>query len=213
VWVSDEGDDVNQTVFVVDDDEAVRDAMKTLLRAIDLQVETFASAAAFLNSYRPHQAGCILLDVRMPGTSGLVLQDQLRSRHIGLPVVFLTGHADVPMAVLAMKQGAFDFIEKPIAAHRLVPVITTALEFDRQQRMRLSHDGNSQSQVTELLAMLSSREREVLDLVMDGRPTREIAEKLSVSIKTVEFHRARIREKLGVSSSAELFKLMAAVRP
>jgi RNA polymerase sigma factor (sigma-70 family) len=213
VWVSDEGDDVNQTVFVVDDDEAVRDAMKTLLRAIDLQVETFASAAGFLNSYRPHQAGCILLDVRMPGTSGLALQDQLRSRHISLPVVFLTWHADVPMAVLAMKQGAFDFIEKPIAAHRLVPVITTALEFDRQQRMRLSHDGNSQSQVTELLATLSSREREVLDLVMDGRPTREIAEKLNVSIKTVEFHRARIREKLGVSSSAELFKLIAAVRP
>lgn len=204
---------MNQTVFVVDDDEAVRDAMKTLLRAIDLQVETFASAAGFLNSYRPHQAGCILLDVRMPGTSGLALQDQLRSRHISLPVVFLTGHADVPMAVLAMKQGAFDFIEKPIAAQRLVPVITTALEFDRQQRMRLPHDGNSQSQVTELLATLSSREREVLDLVMDGRPTREIAEKLNVSIKTVEFHRARIREKLGVSSSAELFKLIAAVRP
>jgi two-component system response regulator FixJ len=204
---------VNQTVFVIDDDEAVRDALKMLLRAVDLQVEVFASAAAFLNGYRLHQAGCIVLDVRMPGTSGLALQEQLSSRHIDLPVVFLSGHADVPIAVLAMKQGAYDFIEKPIAAQRLVPVINKALEFDRQQRTCLSRPGRTQNHVTELLATLTPREHEVLNLVIDGQSTRAIAACLKVSIKTVEFHRARMREKLGVSSIAELFKLLAAVSP
>lgn len=204
---------MNQTVFVIDDDEAVRDAMTMLLRAVDLRVETFASAAAFLHGYRLHQTGCIVLDVRMPGTSGLVLQDQLRGRHIHLPVIFLTGHADVPMAVLAMKQGAFDFIEKPIAAQRLVPVIHTALAFDRQQRAGTSNLVNPQQHVAELLASLTSREREVLNLVSDGQPTREIAVRLEISIKTVEFHRARIREKLGVSSTAELFRLLANIVP
>lgn len=204
---------MNQTVFVVDDDEAVRDAITMLLRAIDLRVETFGSAAAFLHGYRLHQSGCIVLDVRMPGTSGLALQDQLRGRHIRLPVIFLSGHADVPMAVLAMKQGAFDFIEKPIAAERLVPVIHTALAFDRQQRSGASNLASPQQHVAELLASLTSREREVLNLVADGQPTREIAARLEISIKTVEFHRARIREKLGVSSTAELFRLLATIVP
>lgn len=204
---------MNQTVFVIDDDEAVRDAMTMLLRAVDLRVETFASAAAFLYGYRLEQGGCIVLDVRMPGTSGLGLQDQLHDRHIHLPVIFLTGHADVSMAVLAMKQGAFDFIEKPIAAQRLVPVIHAALAFDRQQRAEMSNRVRPQQNVAELLASLTSREREVLNLVVDGQPTREIAARLKVSIKTVEFHRARFREKLGVSSTAELFKLIANIRP
>lgn len=204
---------MNQTVFVIDDDEAVRDALTMLLKAVDLQVETFASAAAFLQGYRLDQRGCIVLDVRMPGTSGLVLQDQLHERHIHLPVIFLTGHADVPMAVLAMKQGAFDFIEKPIAAQRLMPVVHTALAFDRQQRAGASSQARPQQHAAELLASLTSREREVLHLVMDGQPTREIAARLNVSIKTVEFHRARIREKLGVSSTAELFRLMTAIVP
>lgn len=204
---------MNQTVFVVDDDEAVRDAMTMLLRAVDLRVETFASAAAFLHGYKLDQRGCIVLDVRMPGTSGLVLQEQLRGRHIHLPVIFLSGHADVPIAVLAMKQGAFDFIEKPIAAQRLVPVIHAALAFDRQQGAGTASQGRPQQHVAELLASLTPREREVLDLVVDGQPTREIAVRLEVSIKTVEFHRARIREKLGVSSMAELFKLLATILP
>lgn len=204
---------MNQTVFVVDDDEAVRDAMTMLLRAVDLRVETFASAAAFLHGYRLDQRGCIVLDVRMPGTSGLVLQDQLLGRHIQLPVIFLSGHADVPIAVLAMKQGAFDFIEKPIAAQRLVPVIHAALAFDRQQGAGTVSQSRVQQHVAELLTSLTSREREVLNLVVDGQPTREIAARLEVSIKTVEFHRARIREKLGVSSMAELFKLLATILP
>lgn len=204
---------MNQTVFVVDDDEAVRDAMTMLLRAVDLRVETFASAAAFLHGYRLDQRGCIVLDVRMPGTSGLVLQDQLRGRHIHLPVIFLSGHADVPIAVLAMKQGAFDFIEKPIAAQRLVPVIHAALAFDRRQGAGGTSQSRPQQHVAELLASLTLREREVLNLVVDGQPTREIAARLKVSIKTVEFHRARIREKLGVSSMAELFKLLATILP
>lgn len=202
---------MNQTVFVIDDDEAVRDAMTMLLRAAGLQVETFASAAAFLNGYRLDQAGCIVLDVRMPGTSGLALQDQLSSRRIRLPVVFLSGHADVPMAVLAMKQGAFDFIEKPIAADRLLPAICKALDFDAGQRSR-PRTAEQHQDVMRLFAELTAREREVLGLVVDGRPTRDIAERLSVSVKTVEFHRARIREKLGVTSTAELVKLWAAMQ-
>lgn len=202
-----------QTVFVVDDDEAVRDAMRMLLRAADLQVETFASAAAFLNGYRLNQAGCIVLDIRMPGTSGLALQDQLSGRHINLPVIFLSGHADVPMAVVAMKQGAFDFIEKPVDAQRLVPSIRKALEFDAQQRAFPRSFSTERTDFSGLLATLTAREREVLDLVFDGRSTRGIAESLNLSVKTVEFHRARIREKLGVTSTAELFKLLLTVRP
>lgn len=202
---------MNQTVFVIDDDEAVRDAMKMLLHAAGLQAQTFASAAAFLNGYRLDQAGCIVLDVRMPGTSGLALQDQLISRRIRLPVVFLSGHADVPMAVLAMKQGAFDFIEKPIAAERLMPVIRKALDFDLQQRLSLRLAGESHHQLAKLFAELTAREREVLGMVVEGRPTRDIALCLNVSIKTVEFHRARIREKLGVSSTAELCRLWSAM--
>lgn len=202
---------MKQTVFVVDDDEAVRDAMTMLLRAAGLQVQTFASAAAFLNGYRLDQAGCILLDVRMPGTSGLALQEQLTSRRIRLPVVFLSGHADVPMAVLAMKQGAIDFIEKPIASEKLMPVIRRALDVDLQQRLSLRQAGENPDQVARLFAELTAREREVLGLVVDGRTTRDIAVGLNVSIKTVEFHRARIREKLGVSSTAELCRLWSAM--
>lgn len=204
---------MKQTVFVVDDDEAVRDAMKTLLRAAGLQAQTFASAAAFLNGYRLDQAGCIVLDVRMPGTSGLALQDQLLSRRIRLPVVFMSGHADVPMAVLAMKQGAFDFIEKPIASEKLMPMIHKALDFDLQQRLSLRRAGDNPHQVARLFAELTVREREVLGLVVDGRTTRDIALSLNVSIKTVEFHRARIREKLGVTSTAELCRLWSAMHP
>jgi FixJ family two-component response regulator len=198
---------MKQTVFVVDDDEAVRDALKMLLHAAGMQVELFASAASFLNHYRLDHPGCVVLDVRMPGTSGLALQEELNHRLISLPVVFLTGHADVPIAVRAMKQGAFDFIEKPIAAQRLVPAIRNALAFDAEQRSRIPQLSAREGSTVELLGLLSEREREVLAFVLDGTPTRGIAEQLRLSIKTVEFHRARIREKLGVTSMAELFRL------
>ncbi|HEY4541786.1 MAG TPA: response regulator [Noviherbaspirillum sp.] len=196
-----------QLVFVVDDDEAVRDALKMLLVAAGLKVETHVSAASFIKHYRAGQPGCLVLDIRMPGMSGLALQEDLERRKVAIPVVFLTGHADVPMAVRAMKLGAFDFIEKPIDSQRLVLAVMHALRSDAEQRARKPYrvgaDGNAPGKIE----ALSGREREVLELVLQGRQTREIAAELSISIKTVEFHRARIREKLGVASLAELFRL------
>jgi FixJ family two-component response regulator len=196
-----------QTVFIVDDDEAVRDALKMLLCAAHLQVKTFASAAAFLKEYRSGDGGCIVLDVRMPGMSGLELQDELYKRRIHVPIVFLTGHADVPMAVRALKKGAHDFIEKPLDSQRLVLAVLNALRFEVTQRSQPVSQGEAPQAVDARLEALSEREREVLDLVLKGRQTRAISDELCISVKTVEFHRARIREKLGVNSLAELFGL------
>ena len=194
------------SVFVVDDDEAVRDSLKMLLTAAGLRVETYPSAASFLKHCLPGQSGCLVLDIRMPGMSGLALQDELHKRRISLPILFLTGHADVPIAVRALKQGAFDFIEKPLDSQRLLLAVMNALRLDAQQRVQIAaQPGNTTA--ADRLDTLSEREREVLKHVMEGKPTREIAQTLSVSVKTIEFHRARIREKLGVTSLAELFKL------
>lgn len=196
-----------QTVYIVDDDEAVRDALRMLLGTAELRVETFASAAAFLKDYRPAQAGCLVLDVRMPGMSGLALQEELYKRRVRIPIVFLTGHADVPIAVRALKKGAFDFIEKPLDSQRLIVSVLNALRFDAEQRVQAVQQASDSNPAAARLALLSEREREVLDRVLMGKQTRVIAEDLCISVKTVEFHRARIREKLGVASLAELFQL------
>lgn len=193
-------------VHVVDDDEAVRDSLKMLLTASGLRVETYPSAGAFLKSYIPAHSGCLILDIRMPGMSGLALQDELHKRRVSLPILFLTGHADVPIAVRALKQGAFDFIEKPLDSQRLVLAVMNALRVDAQQRTQVAAPATDEA-AADRLNTLSDREREVLKYVLEGKPTREIAQTLSVSVKTIEFHRARIREKLGVTSLAELFKL------
>lgn len=194
------------SVFVVDDDEAVRDALKMLLTAAGLRVETYPSAASFLKHYVPSQSGCLILDIRMPGMSGLALQDELHKRRVSIPILFLTGHADVPIAVRALKQGAFDFIEKPLDSQRLVLAVMNALRLDAQQRVQAAPSAADEA-AADRLDTLSEREREVLKYVLEGKPTREIAQLLSISVKTIEFHRARIREKLGVASLAELFKL------
>lgn len=196
-----------QTIYIVDDDEAVRDALRMLLGTTGLRVETFASAAAFLKDYRPAQPGCLVLDVRMPGMSGLALQEELYKRRVRIPIVFLTGHADVPIAVRALKKGAFDFIEKPLDSQRLIVSVLNALRFDAEQRMQAAQQASDSNPAAARLALLSEREREVLDRVLAGKQTRVIAEELCISVKTVEFHRARIREKLGVASLAELFQL------
>lgn len=198
---------VEQTVFIVDDDEAVRDALKMLLCAAHLRVKTFSSAAAFLKEYRAGDAGCIVLDVRMPGMSGLALQDELYKRRISIPIIFLTGHADVPMAVQALKKGAYDFIEKPLDSQRLVLGVLNALRFESEHRAQTLQQIEAPQDVEARIESLSEREREVLDLVLAGKQTRTISADLCISIKTVEFHRARIREKLGVNSLAELFRL------
>ena len=195
-----------QTVFVIDDDEAVRDAVGMLLRANGLRVEVFPTAASFLGDFRPPRSGCIVLDVRMPGMSGPELQDELHKRRIALPIVFLTGHGDVPMAVRALKRGAADFIEKPHDEQLLVLAVTKALRRDAERERGFRHVEVGE-ELARNMASLSERERQVLDRVLAGAQTRQIADALCISIKTVEFHRARIREKLGVASFAELFGL------
>lgn len=199
------------TVFVVDDDDAVCDALGMLLRASGMRVETFGSAQAFLNVYRPQRAGCLLLDIRMPGMSGLDLQDELHKRRYAIPIIFLTGHGDVPLAVRALKRGAIDFIEKPHEEERLVLAVANALHIDAERRRdqwRAAAPVNpSGNDLAARLATLSERERAVMDRMLTGKPTRQIAEELCISVKTVEFHRARIREKLGAVSQAHLLSL------
>ena len=198
------------TVFIVDDDDAVCDALGMLLRASGMRVETFNSAQAFLNIYRPQRTGCLLLDIRMPGMSGLDLQDELHKRRYVIPIVFLTGHGDVPLAVRALKRGAADFIEKPHEEERLVLAVANALHSDaaqRREQWKVAPSGTTGGDLSARLATLSDREREVMEHMLAGKLTRQIAETLCISVKTVEFHRARIREKLGAVSQAHLLSL------
>jgi len=189
-----------QTVFIVDDDAAVRDALAMMLVASGLEVETFASAESFLERKRPQRTGCLVLDVRMPGMSGLELQQRLAEQRSRLPLIFLTGHGDVPMAVLAVKRGAFDFMQKPIDDRELLSTVQAALAFSVHAPASV---GDAAAPAN--LQLLSRRERAVLDLILAGRQTRAIAEELFITAKTVEYHRARIHEKLEVASLAELF--------
>jgi FixJ family two-component response regulator len=205
-----EARDCGHTVFVVDDDAAVCDALGMLLRAAGMEVETFRSAASFLKQLRPEQTGCLVLDIRMPGMSGLDLQDELHRRKITIPIVFLTGHGDVPMAVRALKKGAVDFIEKPHEAERLVLAVLNALRMDDERRKLANRHDDLSLDLATRLATLSEREREVLDRILEGKQTRQITDELCISVKTVEFHRARIREKLGVATQAQLFSLFIA---
>jgi FixJ family two-component response regulator len=191
------------TVFLVDDDEAVRDALSMMLRAAGLAVESFESAYTFLERETACRLGCLVLDVRMPEMSGLELQERLVQQRCTLPIIFLTGHGDVPMAVRAVKRGAFDFIQKPVDDRRLLATVESALGFCVERSGELSNG----RPLPPAVATLSRREREVLDLILAGRQTRAIADELYISVKTVEFHRARIHEKLGVASMAELFSL------
>jgi len=186
-------------VYIVDDDNAVRSALKLLFRTAQLDVEAFSSADAFLEDADLTQRCCVLLDIRMPGMTGTALHEELRRRAYRVPVIFITGHGDIPMAVDAMRKGAFDFIEKPFDDEQLLSQVRAALEtFDAGEPER--------AEPGVPLELLSSRQREVLQRVLDGKPSRQIAEELAISVKTVEFHRARIMRKLGVKTAAELFR-------
>jgi len=186
-------------VYIVDDDNAVRSALKLLFRTAQLEVEAFSSADAFLEDADLTQRCCVLLDIRMPGMTGTALHEELRRRAYRVPVIFITGHGDIPMAVDAMRKGAFDFIEKPFDDEQLLSQVRAALEtFDAGEPER--------AEPGVPLELLSSRQREVLQRVLDGKPSRQIAEELAISVKTVEFHRARIMQKLGVKTAAELFR-------
>ncbi|HRJ54213.1 MAG TPA: response regulator [Candidatus Thiothrix moscowensis] len=191
------------TVFIVDDDPAVRDSLRWLLESMHLKVATFASAEEFLKFYTMHMIGCLVLDVRMPGMSGLQLQQYLTKQKYCLPIIFITGHGDIPMAVRAMQAGAMYFLEKPFEDQVLLDYVHEALNLDKehqQSRIRLTM---TQARI----ANLTDREREVMELVIDNHSNKEIAAKLNVSIKTVEFHRSHMMEKMHASSLIELVNM------
>ncbi len=191
-----------QTVFIIDDDAAVRDSLQMLIRSNNLVVRTFASASSFLAEYLPAQTGCLVLDVRMPEINGLELQQILEKRHIKLPIIFVSGHGDVPMAVQAMKAGAMEFLQKPFSDKELLHSVEAALERDREYRASLRQHEEFDS----LLHTLTPREHEVMAKIMDGCSNKKIAGELGISQRTVEIYRANVMHKLRVSSLAELMK-------
>ncbi len=195
------------TVFLVDDDPAVRDAVGLLLRASGLAVEAFSSAADFLAADAVRRPGCLVLDVRMPQMSGLDLQKKLCAEGHRMPIIFMTGHGDVPMAIRAMKAGALDSIEKPFPGELLLTRVREALALDTQDRCRQAQRDAAAAR----LARLSPREREVLERVANGQYNKTIAAELDISISTVEIHRRRVMEKLEASSIADLIRTLALV--
>lgn len=196
-----------QIIYLVDDDEALRDSLVWLLESQGFKVEAFASAEAFLRVWRPDFNGCLLLDVRMPGMSGLELHERLRAHYCTLPVIFITGHGDVPMAVAALKKGAVDFIEKPFNDAELLRIVNQCLANEKESRARRRQD----AEVSRRLDQLTQREREVLDLIIVGKLNKQIADVLGISIKTVEVHRARVMEKMAAQSLAELVQNVMAI--
>jgi two-component system response regulator TtrR len=197
-----------QIIHVVDDDEAMRDSMSWLLEGEGYKVACYDSAGAFLAAWRSSLRGCIVLDVRMPEMSGLELQEKLDGIGSKLPVIFVTGHGDVPMAVGALQRGACDFIEKPFNDEDLLARIERALELDSQIAARQQRD----HAIASRLEQLTQREREVMDLVVAGKLNKQIADQLDISMKTVEAHRARVMDKMGVRTLAELVKAVMTVR-
>jgi FixJ family two-component response regulator len=197
------------TVFVVDDDEALRRSLSYLIESVGLEVETFAGGEEFLAACDPDRPGVLVLDLRMPGIGGLDVQRELSRRRIELPIILLTGHAEVSTAVRSLKEGAFDFIEKPFSDQVLLDSIQAAIREDRSIRsQRLRHDD-----IAERVERLTQREREVMAHVVVGEANRVIAEHLGLSPKTVEVHRAHVMEKLEVHSLAELVRLAVALEP
>ena len=192
------------TVFVVDDDEAVRGSLKLLLKTLGLPVQTYASAQEFLDGFDPRRSGCLVLDIRMPGMSGLELQEELNSRGAMLPIIFITGHGDVPMAVEAMQRGAMDFLQKPFRDQELLDRINKALEKDRAGRELL---GNRE-RIRARIAQLTPREQQVMALVTQGKANKVIAADLELSQRTVEIHRAHLMEKMGANSLAHLVRMV-----
>ncbi len=194
------------TIFIVDDDEAVRDSLRWLLEANGYQVRSFAGAEEFLEAYDPDQVGVLIADVRMPGMSGLELQEALIARKAPLPIVFITGHGDVPMAVSTMKKGAVDFLEKPFNEADLRNIVANMLA-QATERVREAQAHRNQQAV---LNRLTAREQQVLERIVAGRLNKQIAGDLNISIKTVEAHRANIMEKLEVTTVADLMKIALA---
>ncbi len=191
-----------QTVFIVDDEGALRDSLRWLLESIQLRIETFESAEAFLASYTPNRPGCLVLDVRMPGMSGPELMDQLNRIGGTIPIIFLSAHGDVPLTVRAMKGGAFDFLQKPYNNQEFLDRVRQALALDACIRDRCKQ----QVDYSIKLASLTTRERQIMDKVVEGQSNKIIARELDISYKTVEAHRSRLMKKMGANSIAELLQ-------
>jgi len=196
-------------VYLVDDDDAVRDSLGMLLRSIGLECEPYGSALEFLEHYDSGRHACLVADIRMPGLSGLELQQRLNEQRAGIPVIFITGHGDVPMAVTAMKAGAADFIQKPFRDQDLIDRIHKALEHDRERRVGRAEEET----IRERLALLTPREAEVMQRVVRGQANKVIAMDLGVSQRTVELHRARVMRKLKMRSLAELVHAVDRISP
>lgn len=192
------------TVFVVDDDAAVRDSLSWMIEAAGLKVETFASAEDFLASYDPLRPGCLVLDMRMPGMSGIALQKQLASRNIDIAIIFITAHASVPTAVHAMRAGAIDFLTKPFSEDVLIDRITQCIEEARKRQVRNA----AQADLAARFALLTPREKEILHDVVAGKPNKVIAAERAISQKTVEAHRARMMQKLRARSLPDLMRMV-----
>ncbi|MBY0430779.1 MAG: response regulator [Rhodospirillales bacterium] len=195
-------------VYVIDDDEAIRDALCWLFQSRGVPAQAYASAEDFLVAWSPDLAGCLLLDLRMDGMSGLELLDHLTERGSRLPVIFLTGHGDIPICVAALKKGARDFVEKPFNDNDLVDRVIDALAFDRQHRANAADAAS----VSARLGSLTPRERQIMDLVLAGKLNKVIADQLGIAMRTVEVHRAKVFEKMGVKTAVELAQLMAGKR-
>lgn len=203
------GSSVSQspTVFIVDDDPAVQQALRLSFRSVGYRAEVFASAIQFLETYNEHMMGCILLDVRIPGMSGLELQEKLNERNSILPIIFMTGHGDVPMAVTAMQAGALDFIQKPFNDQELLDRVAQAMNRDAHNRGVLQE----KHEIRKRLESLTPREREIMDMVVNGKANKVIAGDLQLSQRTVEIHRARVMEKMLATSLAHLVRMVIAV--
>jgi FixJ family two-component response regulator len=195
--------EADSVVFVVDDDSSVREAIKSLIKSVGLRVQTFETAQQFLGSKRPEVPGCVVLDVRLPGLSGLDLQRELTANDIKLPIIFITGYGDIPMSVSAMKAGALEFLTKPFRDQDLLDAIQKALERDRaalQQRMEIA-------ELRERFDALTSREREVMRLVVAGLLNKQIAGELGTSEITIKIHRGQVMKKMGAGSLAKLVRM------
>ena len=191
-------------VFIVDDDDAMRDALQVLMRSAGMKPQAYSGAEEFLENYAPEQAGCLLLDVRMPGMDGIELQEKLATKRIDIPIVFISGHGDIPIAVRAMQRGAVDFIAKPFREQIVLDTIRRAMQRDAQRRRQRA----DRAAVEGRLATLVPREREVLDLVVTGKRNKVIAAELGLSHKTIEYHRGKIMAKMQAESVAHLVRMV-----
>lgn len=194
--------------LIIDDDDAIRDALAWLLKSRGVPSRSWPSGEAFLADYSPALRGCLILDIRMGGMSGTELFDELLARQCPLPVIFLTGHGDIPLAVSTLKQGAFDFVEKPFNDNELVDRVLRAMEADALREAARA----SSAEVEARAAQLTSREREVMELIVEGLFNKVIADRLGIAVRTVEVHRARVFEKMGVRSAVELVQVLRSAK-